>query len=141
MTTNLVLVNTDMLGNILVFLLRQNMIDCVCFVIGEMITETLFLEQKKQTLKRRLCIIMLKNYIIHYYPSILILKNNIADKEQMDKKYDPENLLLKGQRFTQVKKKEKSKSLSEESIAVRVKLRRQKADDMLPLEDDEEEVK
>ena len=59
----------------------------------------------------------------------------------MDKKYDPENLLLKGQRFTQVKKKEKSKSLSEESIAVRVKLRRQKADDMLPLEDDEEEVK
>ena len=48
---------------------------------------------------------------------------------------------MKGQRFTQVKKKEKSKSLSEESIAVRVKLRRQKADDMLPLEGDEEEVK
>ena len=59
----------------------------------------------------------------------------------MGKKYDPENLLLKGQRFTQLKKKEKSKSLSEESIAARVKSRRQNADDMLPLEGDEEEVK
>ena len=81
---------------------------------------------------------MLKNYIIHYYPSILIIKVILQIK---NKKYDPENLPLKGQRFTQLKKKEKSKSLSEESIAARVKSRRQKADDMLPLEGDEEEVK
>ena len=45
----------------------------------------------------------------------------------MDKKYDPKNLFLKGQRFIESKEKEKSKSQPEESFAKRVKLRRQKA--------------
>ena len=45
----------------------------------------------------------------------------------MDKKYDPKNLFLKGQRFIESKAKEKSKSQPEESFAKRVKLRRQKA--------------
>ena len=57
----------------------------------------------------------------------------------MDKKYDPENLLLQGQRCIK-SKKEKSKSQPEETIAERVKLRRQKAD-ISSLEHDEEEVK
>ena len=57
----------------------------------------------------------------------------------MDKKYDPENLLLQGQRCIE-SKKEKSKSQPEETIAERVKLRRQKAD-ISSLERDEEEVK
>ena len=67
--------------------------------------------------------------------------NNSADKEHMDKKFDPENLLLRGQRFNVLKKKEKTKSQPEESIAERVKLRTQKSVDMPPLESDEEEVK
>ena len=66
----------------------------------------------------------------------------------MDKKYDPSNLLIKGYRFIDSKKgnKEKSKSQPGKTIAERVKLRRQKADDkdlsnMPPIEGDEEEVK
>ena len=43
----------------------------------------------------------------------------------MGEKYNPKNLLLKGQRFIELKKEEKSKSQPEESIAERVKLRRQ----------------
>ena len=57
----------------------------------------------------------------------------------MDKKYDTENLLLQGQRCIE-SKKEKSKSQPEETIAERVKLRRQKSD-ISSLEHDEEEVK
>ena len=57
----------------------------------------------------------------------------------MDKKYDPENLLLQGQRCIE-SKKEKSKSQPEETIVERVKLRRQKSD-ISSLEHDEEEVK
>ena len=67
--------------------------------------------------------------------------NNTADKEYIDKKYDPENLLLKGKGFIESKKKEKSKSQPEESIAERAKSRRQKADDMSPLDSHKEEVK
>ena len=82
----------------------------------------------------------------------------------MGEKYNPKNLLSKDQRFIESKKEEKSKSQSEESIAERVKLRRQKAyvkdmldtssfsshdgsdenndiPDMPPLKGDEEEVK
>ena len=72
----------------------------------------------------------------------------------MIEKYNPNNNLLnKTQRFIESKKddEEKSKSQPEESIAERVKLRRQKADndsdefinilDMPSLEDDEEEIK
>ena len=72
----------------------------------------------------------------------------------MVEKYNPNNKLLnKTQRFIESKKEdeEKSKSQPEESIAERVKLRRQKADndsdefinilDMPSLEDDEEEIK
>ena len=68
--------------------------------------------------------------------------NNIADKEHMGKNYDPENLLLKCQRINVLKKEEKRK----ESIAERVKLRRQKSYDedlfdMSSLESEVEEVK
>ena len=57
--------------------------------------------------------------------------NNITDeeKEKMGGKYNRKNLLLKGQRFIELKKNEKSKSQPKETIAQRVKLRRQKADD------------
>ena len=60
----------------------------------------------------------------------------------MGKNYDPENLLLKGQRINVLKKEEKRK----ESIAERVKLRRQKSYDedlfdMSSLESEVEEVK
>ena len=92
--------------------------------------------------------------------------NDITDeeKEKMSEKYNPKNLLLKGQKFIELKKEEKSKSQPEETIVERVKLRKQKEDDkdfldmslpstnddsdefidisdMPPLESDEEEVK
>ena len=76
--------------------------------------------------------------------------NNIKNKktEEMDKKYDPSNLFLEGYKYDILYKEdeEKSKSQLEETIAKRVKLRRQKADDedlsdMPPLEGDKEEVK
>ena len=49
----------------------------------------------------------------------------------MGNKYDPKNLLIKGQRFIKSKKEdeEKSKSQPEETISERVKLRRQIADE------------
>ena len=89
--------------------------------------------------------------------------NNIPDeeKEKMGEKYNPSNLLVKGHRFIESKKedKEKSKSRPEETIAEKVKLRRQTVDDdisslevddsdefidipdMPPLEGNEEEVR
>ena len=48
---------------------------------------------------------------------------------------------LKSQRFIESKKKEKSKLQSEESIAERVKLRKQEAYDMPASEGDKEEEK
>ena len=53
--------------------------------------------------------------------------DNVTDeeKERMGEKYNSKNLLLKGQRFIELKKEQKSKSQPEESIAERVKLRRQ----------------
>ena len=44
--------------------------------------------------------------------------NEIADeeKEKMGEKYNPKNLLLKGQRFIESKKEEKSKSQAEETM-------------------------
>ena len=63
----------------------------------------------------------------------------------MNKKYDPSHLFLKGYKYDKWCKRdeEKSKSQLEETIAERVKLRRQKADnedlsDMPPLEGHEE---
>ena len=49
----------------------------------------------------------------------------------MNEKYDPKNLFIKGQTFIELKKEdeEKSKSQPEETIAERVKLKRQKEDD------------
>ena len=53
--------------------------------------------------------------------------NDITDEEKkrMSKKYDPKNLVIKGQRFNE----EKSESRSERTIAERVKLRKQKKSD------------
>ena len=44
--------------------------------------------------------------------------NDIIDeeKEYMGEKYNPKNLLLKGQRFIESKKEEKSKSQAEETM-------------------------
>ena len=44
----------------------------------------------------------------------------------MGEKYNPKNLLLKGQRFIESKKEEKSKSQPEETTARRVKLKDKK---------------
>ena len=46
----------------------------------------------------------LQNTLLNIY---FIQYNNIADKGHMDKKYDPENFLLQGQRLNVPKKKEK----------------------------------
>ena len=78
----------------------------------------------------------------------------------MDKKYDPSNLFINGYKYDKWYKKdeEKRKTKLEETIAERVKLRKQKADDkdlsdmpplvvdedisdIPPLEGDEEQVK
>ena len=70
----------------------------------------------------------------------------------MGKKYNPGNLLIKDDTFIGLKKEDKKKKPQpKESIAERVKLRRQKADDdsdefidipdMPPLEGDKGEVK
>ena len=95
---------------------------------------------------------------------IKLLSIYYDDYKMRKKKRLTKSLLLKGQRFIESKKEEKSKSQPEESIAERVKLRRQKAydKDLLdmslpctdenngdsdkfvdtpPLESDEEEVK
>ena len=73
--------------------------------------------------------------------------NDIIDskKEEIDKNYNPSNLFLKGFKYDKWHKiyEEESKSKSEGTIAERVKLRRQKADDgdlsdMPPLESDKE---
>ena len=53
--------------------------------------------------------------------------NTDEEKEKMGEKYDPKNLLLKVRKFIESKKEEKIKSLPEETIAERVKLRRQKS--------------
>ena len=49
----------------------------------------------------------------------------------MDKKYDPSNLFNKGPKYNEwyKKDKEKSRSQPEETIAERIKLRKEKADD------------
>ena len=58
---------------------------------------------------------------------------NIPDeeKEKMGEKYKPSNLLIKGHRFIELKRKDKEKRESQpgETIAERVRLRRQKGDD------------
>ena len=58
--------------------------------------------------------------------------NDITDeeKEKVGKRYNPNNLLIKGQKFIErkVEGRGKSKSQPEEIIAERVKLRRQKED-------------
>ena len=46
----------------------------------------------------------------------------------LSEKYNPKNVLLKGQRFVESKKEEKRKSQPEEAIAERAKLRRQASD-------------
>ena len=75
--------------------------------------------------------------------------NSIMNKKQeMDKKYDPNNLFLEICKYDVVCKKdeEKSQSKPEKPITERVKLRRQKADDedlsnIPPLENNEKEQK
>ena len=47
-------------------------------------------------------------------------------KKKKSEKYNPKNLLLKGQKFTESKKEEKSKSQPQETIVERVKLRERK---------------
>ena len=82
------------------------------------------LKQKKQKVKKKiydkLLAICLKEY------------NSIEDKEkeEMDKKYDPSSLFIKGYKYDKLYKRdeEKSKSQLEETIVERVKLRRQKAE-------------
>ena len=63
----------------------------------------------------------------------------------MDKNYNPSNLFNKGPKYNEwyKKDKEKSRSQPQETIAERIKLRKEKADDedlsqMLPLEGDKE---
>ena len=58
-----------------------------------------------------------------------MLINSDEVKEQNGEKFNSKNLVLKGQRFIELKKKEKSKSQPEETTAERVKLRKQKGDD------------
>ena len=55
------------------------------------------------------------------------------EKEKMDEKYNPNDLLIKGQRFidSNIEDEEKIKSQPEETITERVKLGIQKTDDLL----------
>ena len=75
-----------------------------------MILEILFLEQKKTKIKKK----SVHNNAEKLYNALLNIcfnqYNNIGDKEHMDKKYDPENLLLQDQKFNVSKKDVKSKS-------------------------------
>ena len=79
----------------------------------------------------------MNNKAINLYNTLLTIYfnqyNDIANKEKqdMDKKYYPSNLLVKGYRVIQLKKEveESSKSKPQESIGKRIKLRRQKAFD------------
>ena len=61
--------------------------------------------------------------------------NDMTDeeKEKMDEKYNPNDLLIKGQRFidSNIEDEEKIKSQPEETITERVKLGIQKTDDLL----------
>ena len=112
-----------------------------------------FISLVPQTVKTKMKKETVYNNAINLYNKLLSIylnqyngtKNEI--KEDMAKKYDPSNLLIKGYRFIDLKEgdKEKSKSQPEETIAERVKLERQKADhkdlsDLPPLECDEREV-
>ena len=85
-------------------------------------------KEKKNTVNSNARNLFNKLLSIYYSDCI-----NISDeeKEKMGKKYNPSNLLIKGYRFIESKKedKEKSKSQPQETIAERVKLRRQKTDD------------
>ena len=58
-----------------------------------------------------------------------MLINSDEVKEKKGEKFNSKKLVLKGQRFIELKKKEKSKSQPEETTAERVKLRKQKGDD------------
>ena len=72
-------------------------------------------EQKKKKIEKKI----VYNNTEKLYNTLLTIYfnqyNNIADKEHMDKKYDPENLFLQGQRFME-SKKENNKSQPEETI-------------------------
>ena len=77
------------------------------------------------------------NNAVNLYNTLLTIYfnqyNNITDeeKEKIDEKYNPNNLLIKGYRFIESKKEdeEKYKSQPEETIAEREKLRRQQTYD------------
>ena len=75
---------------------------------------------KKKNNAKKLYSILLSIYYNDY--------NDITDKEKkkMGEKYNPNNLLIKGQRFIKSKKEdeEKSKSQPEETITERVKLKK-----------------
>ena len=63
------------------------------------------------------------------YNNAKMLINSDEVKEQNGEKFNSKNLVLKGQGFIELKKKEKSKSQPEETTAERVKSRKQKGDD------------
>ena len=111
-------------------------------------------KNKTKTEKTKIKKKIVYNNAINLYNTLLTIffnQNNhirYRGKEDIDKKFDPSNLLIADYRFNVLKKKgkEKSKSQPEETIAERVKLRRQEADDeylsdMPPVEGDQEEVK
>ena len=75
-----------------------------------MILEILFLKKKKTKIKRK----SVHNNAEKLYNALLNIYfnqyNNIGDKEHMDTKYDPENLLLQDQKSNVSKKEVKIKS-------------------------------
>ena len=92
--------------------------------------KNLLLKQLKKKTKRKI----VYNNVLNLYNKLLSIYfndyTNITNekKEVMCERYDPNNFLIKGHRFIESKEKdkEKIKSRPEETIAERVKLRRQK---------------
>ena len=99
-----------------------------CFINDLKNSKNFLLEQWKQKRKKRLCI-KLFNILLSIYFSDYNNTTN-EEKEKMSKKYNPNNLLIKGFKFIYSVKEdeEKSKSKPGETIAERVRLRRQRAD-------------
>ena len=132
MTTNLVLVISPILKNIMLFLLRQNITNCSCFIIDKLVYKSSSSNRRNKNKKNR----MYKNNASLYNTLLAIYfsyHNSITneEKEGMDKKYDPNNLFLKNYKYDEWYKKdeENCKLKPEETIVQSVNLRRQKPDD------------
>ena len=99
-----------------------------CFINDLKNSKNLLLEQWKQKRKKRLCIKLFNILLSIYFNDYNNTTNE--EKEKMSKKYNPNNLLIKGFKFIYSVKEdeEKSKSKPGETIAERVRLRRQRAD-------------